>query len=229
VLDAASSGGDTEGHGDVAADPEIEALDDAGEDAAASRATAAAADVTEQATDAPAMILTSSPSGATVALDGRRLGRTPYRYDGGVGGRQYRVSYTLEGYEETSVGGVFPGEGTVTVRATLQPVAEPATDGDLPDVSAAVSPATVDAIVGSNAAVRRCVTQATDRGDALPARVWIKFTVHDDGHISGTYTLSPELSGSETERCLAQQVNGLRFGPFTGAQTKTVKFYLDAP
>ncbi len=195
--------------------------------------------------EAPALIVTSSPPGAAVSLDGRRLGHTPFRYEGGVPGRRYTLTCSLDGHEDAAVAGVFPGRGVVTLHASLARAAAEPPDGDAdaaeppaggtdaaagrPDVSAAVSPATVDAIVGSNAAVRRCLTQAAERGDPLPERVWIRFTVHDDGHVSGTHALSEELSGSETERCLAQQVNGLRFGPFTGAASRTVKFYLDAP
>ncbi len=80
----------------------------------------------------PAIIFASTPSGADIYMDGRRLGRSAYRFEGGTAGRRYTVTYKKDGYEDATASGTFPGDGTITVRGTLveQKVAEPATPAD---------------------------------------------------------------------------------------------------
>jgi len=186
--------------------------------------------------EAPAIIFSSTPRGADVILDGRRLGRSSHRFEGGRPGQRYEVVLRKEGYEEAKVSAVFPERGTVTARGRLSAVAAETTetgdpqeagDADLLDAAAAVSPTTVDAIVGSNAAVKGCFDQEQARGGSLAGRIWLKFVVHPDGHVSGARVITPEYAGGDLERCLSSQVSRLEFPRFRGDDTRVAKHYFD--
>ncbi len=77
---------------------------------------------TPAATVQPAIIFASSPSGADVYIGGSRVGRTAYRFESGSPGKRYSATYKKSGYQDITVSGVFPDDGTVTVRETMQRV-----------------------------------------------------------------------------------------------------------
>ena len=76
---------------------------------------------------APAIVFRSTPSGASVSIGGRNVGRTAYRYEGGTAGENVVAEFSLDGYRDAAAGGVFPSSGSITVRATLDaiPVQQP--------------------------------------------------------------------------------------------------------
>ncbi len=62
----------------------------------------------------------SSPSGALVFVDGRRLGRTPLDWDDGRPGRSYNVEFRQDGYESLQATVTAPEAGeSVTLNRTL--------------------------------------------------------------------------------------------------------------
>ena len=67
----------------------------------------------------PAIIWRSSPSGASVNVDGRKIGTTPYRWEGGSAGRSYSATMSKSGYEDGSASATFPSNGSVTANGTL--------------------------------------------------------------------------------------------------------------
>ena len=209
-------------------------LDDGAPAAGATDSGQAAA----SAPEAPAIIFSSSPRGAEVYLDGQRLGHTSHRFEDGRPGRRYSVTIRKDGYEDGKASAVFPEQGTVTVRARLTAVGDGSADetGEAEeaertpeplDAAAAVSPTTVDAIVGSNAAVKACFDGETARGGALSGRIWLKFVVHPDGHVSGARVLTPDYTGGELESCLTAQVDRLTFPRFRGDDGRVAKHYFD--
>ena len=170
-------------------------------------------------------------------MEGRRLGRSSHRFEGGEPGRRYEAMLKKNGYEDTRVSAVFPDQGTVTARGRLAALeaavdepedgpADPA-DPELLDAAAAVSPTTVDAIVGSNAAVKGCFDQERGRGGTLAGRVWLKFVVHPDGHVGGARVITPEYSGGELEGCLTAEIGQLAFPRFQGDDSRVAKHYFD--
>ena len=224
--------------------PPGEVLDDGAADAGGPADSAGALVTSGEETaapispEAPAIIFSSSPRGAEVYLDGRRLGRTSHRFEGGRPGQRYSVDLRKEGYVDGEASAVFPERGSVTARAALTAVedggGEPATedprggdDPDLLDAAAAVSPTTVDAIVGSNAAVKACFDAEQARGGTLAGRIWLKFVVHPDGRVSGARVLTPDYTGGELEACLTSQVDRLEFPPFRGDDPRVAKHYFD--
>lgn len=54
---------------------------------------------------------TSSPSGADVYVDGRRIGSTPVSWDSGAAGSRYSVEYRLSGYDSTRFSASLPEAG----------------------------------------------------------------------------------------------------------------------
>ena len=71
---------------------------------------------------APAIVFRSTPSGASVSIGGQNVGRTSYRYEGGTAGQDVMARFSLDGYQDASAGGVFPSNGSITVRATLEAI-----------------------------------------------------------------------------------------------------------
>jgi len=226
-------------------DPTPIEVEDAAADEATDEVTEAAEDNTgvedssgeASATQAPAIVVASSPSRAEVYLEGRRIGRTAYRYEQGTPGQRYRYTVTKTGYQDAVVTGVFPSDGAITITAYLpraeevaEAVTEPATPepssiaGDLPSAVEVVTPSTVEFIVGSNAAVRDCFAQAAANGDALPGRVWVRFSVAPSGRVSGARIITDGFAGSSLETCVSGRVDGLEFPPFAGSASKTAKY-----
>ncbi len=72
------------------------------------------------------IIFRSSPAGAQVVLNGNVVGNSPYRFTSGTPGRRYTATFKLDGYEDATASGTFPGEGQITARATLTKKAKPA-------------------------------------------------------------------------------------------------------
>jgi len=80
--------------------------------------------VTEAPTEAPveqapAIVFRSTPSGATVVIGGQNVGRTTLRYEGGTAGQDVTATLSRDGYQDTTVSGVFPSSGSITLRGTL--------------------------------------------------------------------------------------------------------------
>jgi len=187
----------------------------------------------------PAIIFSSSPSGADVYLDGRRLGRASYRYEQGSAGRSYTVTYKKSGYEDASASGTFPNSGSITVRGSLKKI-ESADDGaaannndggndvgaasNLPDASEVLTPSIIEAIVGSNASIKRCFAEAQARGDVVGGKLWVKFTVNPDGNVSKAHIVTADYAGTDLDSCVSGQINRLQFAPFNGTTSKTVKY-----
>ena len=232
----------------AAADALSVEVEDAADDESAEGATEAVEDATEgegdiadaATTAAPAIVVASSPTRADVYLEGRRIGRTAYRYEQGTAGRNYRYTVKKAGYQDTVVSGAFPADGSITVTAYL-PRAEgaaedvvetptPATGdstsiaGDLPSAVEVVTPSTVEFIIGSNAAVRDCFAHEAAIGTTLPGRVWVRFTVAPSGKVSGARIITDGFGGSSLETCVSGRVNGLEFPPFSGSASKTAKY-----
>jgi DNA-directed RNA polymerase subunit RPC12/RpoP len=187
----------------------------------------------------PAIIFSSSPSGADVYMDGRRLGRAAYRYEQGSAGRRYSVTFKKSGYEDATASGTFPSDGSITVRGSLKKidsgdaVGDPGDDpdppdlgaaSDLPDASEVLTPSIIEAIVGSNASIKRCFAEAQARGDVVGGKLWVKFTVNPDGNVSKAHIVTADYAGTDLDSCVSGQINRLQFAPFAGTTSKTVKY-----
>ncbi len=69
----------------------------------------------------PEISFRSSPSGASVFVNGSLAGRTPFTWSGGVAGASARVEYRLSGYQSTSFTASVPQDGqTASESHTLQ-------------------------------------------------------------------------------------------------------------
>jgi hypothetical protein len=65
------------------------------------------------------IVFESDPKGATVSVDGRELGQTPYTWEKAVVGRDYRVRLRLNGYDDSSFSAEAPdqaGESRIFTR-----------------------------------------------------------------------------------------------------------------
>lgn len=74
------------------------------------------------------LMITSSPSGASVWLDGENLGRTPLRWDDGTKGQRYVFELRLDGYDPAKVTATYPEGGEKPVSRNLTASAA----GDVP-------------------------------------------------------------------------------------------------
>ncbi len=64
---------------------------------------------------------TSSPSGADVYVDGKRVGSTPVSWDGGAAGSRYGVEFRMSGYDSAKFNASLPDAGgTVSFDRNLQ-------------------------------------------------------------------------------------------------------------
>jgi serine/threonine protein kinase len=223
-----------EAGGEPVEDPLVAAADD---DASAAESGDASADGQSGDTaDAvvelrPAIIFSSSPGGADVYMGSSRLGRTSYRFEQGTPGRTYIATLRKDGYVSAEVSGRFPESGITTARAELLPSGgeEPtpelpaAGNPDLPTAAEVVTPATVQFIVGSNAAVQACFAQEEAGGGTLPARVWVRFEVQPGGAVQRARLVTEGLSGSQLESCVSREMGGLRFPPFAGSEPRSAR------
>ncbi len=182
---------------------------------------------------APAIVFTSSPSRAEVYMDGRRMGRTPYRYEAGRASRSYTVTMKKDGYEDTTVAKDFPREGVSYAKGTLKkeeqevaaaedPTPEP--EEELPEYTDVLAPSIIEAIVGSNAAVKRCFAEAKARDEVITGKIWVKFTVSPNGEVSKAHIVNSDLSGTDLDSCVSAQINRLQFAAFRGSTSKVVKY-----
>jgi hypothetical protein len=71
----------------------------------------------------PEVAFSSSPTGATVLVDGNEIGRTPVVWKGGKAGREVRVEYRLAGFQLVSATIPELESGRTTFNRTLAPVA----------------------------------------------------------------------------------------------------------
>ena len=195
------------------------------------------------ASESPAIIFTTRPSGADVIMDNRKLGNTAYRFEQGLPGRAYAVTFSKSGYEDATGSDVFPEEGSRTVHVDLQrsatteppPSEGPVDEGeladgedeDLPEASEAVSRASVEFILGSNAAVRNCFVAEQADGVELAGKIWVKFDVYPDGHVSGARIITEGYAGSSLETCVARQIATLEFPRFRGTKSRSAKYYYE--
>jgi len=219
----------------AAADDDDSALDpgDAGEDVDGGDASAEAGGGDAAVELKPAIIFSSSPGGADVYMGSRRLGRTSYRFEQGTPGRTYAATLRKDGYVDVQVSGRFPETGITTARAELKPAAgedptpDPdttaAADSDLPGGAEVVTPATVQFIVGSNAAVQACFTTEKASGGTLPDRVWVRFEVQPDGRVERARLVTEGLSGSALEACVSREMATLSFPPFAGTAPRSAR------
>ncbi len=206
---------------------------DTEEPTAAAEEDAAATAETEK-DETPAIVFTSSPSRADVYMDGRKLGRTPYRYEAGRAGRGYRVTMKKTGYEDTTVSKDFPRDNVVYAKGTLKKVEEeldvaaedptPEPEEDLPAYTEVLAPTIIEAIVGSNAAVKRCFAEAKARDEVVSGKIWVKFTVAPSGDVSKARITNTDLSGTDLDSCVSSQINRLQFAAFSGSTSKVVKY-----
>jgi len=185
----------------------------------------------EAAAENPAIIFASSPGSADIYMDGRKLGRASYRYESGRAGKRYYVTCKKSGYEDGTASGIFPSGGSITVRCSMKKSAsEPATPKDdggssgLPDPSEVLTPAVIEAIVGSNAAIKRCFAEASARGDTTSGKIWVKFTVSPSGKVSKARIVTADYAGTDLDSCVSGQINRLQFAPFSGSTAKTIKY-----
>ena len=221
--------------GDPAAD---DATDPAADDAVADDVAPPPEDPTPPPVENPAIIFASSPSGAAIYMEGIRLGKAAYRYEQGTPGRRYSVTFKKDGYEDATASGTFPSTGTITVRGTLarsesdavattttdDPPDPPTPASDLPDASEVLTPSIIEAIVGSNASIKRCFAEAQARGDVVAGKLWVKFTVNPDGNVSKAHIVTADYAGTDLDSCVSGQINRLQFAPFAGSTSKTVKY-----
>ena len=196
--------------------------------------TDAAATAETEEDEKPAIVFTSSPSRADVYMDDRKLGRTPYRYETGRAGRGYQVTMKKEGYKDTTVSRDFPRDGVAYARGTLKkdeteldaaaedPTPEP--EEDLPEYTDVLAPTIIEAIVGSNAAVKRCFAEAKARDEVVSGKIWVKFTVSPNGEVSKARITNTDLSGTDLDSCVSSQINRLQFAAFSGSTSKVVKY-----
>jgi len=222
------------GTGDPATDPatpEDPTPADVEEPTAAPDDAAATADPPEE--EAPAIVFTSSPSRAEVYMDGRRMGRTPYRYESGRASRSYTVTMKKDGYEDTTVAKNFPRNGVSYAKGTLKKKEEevaaaedptPAPEEELPEYTDVLAPSIIEAIVGSNAAVKRCFAEAKARDEVVSGKIWVKFTVAPNGEVSKAHIVNSDLSGTDLDSCVSAQINRLQFAAFRGSTSKVVKY-----
>ena len=204
------------------------------EEAATGEETDAAATAVPEEDEKPAIVFTSSPARADVYMDGRKLGRTPYRYETGRAGRGYQVMMKKDGYEDTTVSKDFPRDGVAYARGTLKKVeteldaaAEdptPEPEEDLPEYTDVLAPTIIEAIVGSNAAVKRCFAEAKARDEVVSGKIWVKFTVSPNGEVSKAHITNTDLSGTDLDSCVSSQINRLQFAAFRGSTSKVVKY-----
>ena len=186
------------------------------------------------ATEPPVLVFTSTPSRADLYMDGVKVGRTPYRFEDGVPGREYSVTLRKDGYDDTVVAEVFPRDGTEYVRGSLSEVErevvtlaeeEPAaSDSALPEYTDVLAPSIIEALVGSNAAVKRCFAEGRARDEDVMGKIWVKFTVSPSGEVSRAHIVTADYAGTELDTCVSSMINLIQFTPFRGNSSKVVKY-----
>ena len=76
-----------------------------------------------------ALVINSSPSGASVYLDGENLGRTPLTWTEGSHGQRYAFELRMDGYESGRVTANWPDAGEKAVSRSLTKAAGPEAPG----------------------------------------------------------------------------------------------------
>ncbi len=167
------------------------------------------------------IVFRSTPSGADVYVRGRRVGKSPYRYDRGKAGHRYTATFRLEGYAEAKAATRFPRDGEAEASVTLEPLAP--TDGDLAAADV-ITPSLVQETIGDDATVRECLA---DPGDvALPAKIWVKFAVHPDGGVGSVQVITRDVEGSPLARCVTARIGEKSFPAFAGTEDHWVRYAL---
>ena len=123
--------------------------------------------------------ITSQPSGATVKINGRNIGKTPFA--GGIEPGSYAVTIELEGFEPVEQKLAATADNTSTFAATLRP--------SVGTLSLVIQPANATVSVNS-----RTLTPTERTGGVKLA--------------PGTYTLEVSAEGFETERATVTIVAG---------------------
>ena len=100
----------------------------------------------------------------------------------------------------------------------------PAPEEELPEYTDVLAPSIIEAIVGSNAAVKRCFAEAKARDEVVSGKIWVKFTVAPNGEVSKAHIVNSDLSGTDLDSCVSAQINRLQFAAFRGSTSKVVKY-----
>ena len=85
----------------------------------------------EVATGPPQVIINSSPSGATVLIDGKSVGVTPYVLNSGTAGAKLGVELRLDGYDNQRFNATFPEAGKESYTRQLRAAAVPEAPGKI--------------------------------------------------------------------------------------------------
>ena len=89
----------------------------------------------------------------------------------------------------------------------------------LPTAEELLTPSILEAIVASNASVKRCRVGASEE---LPADIHVRLHVHPDGHVSDVTVVSQPPPGTDVGDCLCREIERIMFPEFEGQTTPTV-------
>lgn len=181
----------------------------------------------------PQLVFTTDHEDAAIYIDGVLACRHQCAIQQGVPGASYSVTCQLEGYDDGVASGIFPAEGTVVVRCPLEPTLtdiatlEPAEGGmPPPEVSVALTPAIVDAVVVSSPGLQRCFLEAEDRGETHAGKLWVRFWVTPDGSAGNARFETEGYEGTVIHDCVIDELTRLRFPPYSGNEGKSIRFPL---
>ncbi len=85
------------------------------------------------------------------------------------------------------------------------------------------NPPLIDQMMGANTGIKRCYRDGV-MPDGAPSKQWTKFSVDPDGRIIKAGFATEILQGTSLEECLIEALAPVRFPPFAGETSKTVKY-----
>tara|TARA_Y100001968_G_scaffold333363_1_gene395749 strand:+ start:1399 stop:2541 length:1143 start_codon:yes stop_codon:yes gene_type:complete len=77
----------------------------------------------------------------------------------------------------------------------------------------------IKTIIGSNKAIKRCISSQRSRDPDLSGKIYVKFKLAPSGQVSRARVTTSRYAGTALDTCISREVNALEFPPFSGKST----------
>jgi len=83
----------------------------------------------------------------------------------------------------------------------------------------------IKTIIGSNKAIKRCISSQRARDPDMSGKFYVKFKIAPSGQVSRARITTSRYAGTALDTCISREVNALRFPPFDG-KTQNITYPL---